>query len=120
MPDDGLPAGRHDWQQQRSLISLYESIAQASHAMLAAARTDDWSRVSAIEVECRTLIARLQAASSQTKLNTDEQRRRVQLLREILADDAEIRARSEPWLRELEALFAVDRPRRGATPGLRG
>jgi flagellar protein FliT len=108
MPDDGRQAA----QQKRSLIGHYEAIAQASHAMLAAARTDDWERVSALESDCRALIARLQADAAHTRLGADEQHRRVQLLREILADDAEIRARSEPWLRELEALFAGGRPRR--------
>jgi flagellar protein FliT len=114
MPDDGRSAGvqaRH----ARSLIAHYEAIAQASHAMLAAARAEDWVRVGALEDECRALIARLQADAQGVALGAAEQRRRVQLLRDILADDAEIRARSEPWLQELETLFARGRaqPRPG-------
>lgn len=104
MPDDGRAAGIHA-REERSLMAHYEAIAQASHAMLAAARADDWVRVSALEAECRTLIARLQHESHDVALSADEQRRRVHLLREILADDAEMRARSEPWLQELEALL---------------
>ncbi len=50
-------------------------------------------------------------------LSAQEQKRRVQLLREILADDAEIRARSEPWLQELEAMFAVSRARPADSSG---
>ncbi len=112
MPDDGLHPGAHA-PHERSLIAHYEAIAQASHAMLAAARAEDWGRVGALEDECRALIARLQAESAGAVLGAEEQQRRVQLLREILADDAEIRARSEPWLQELETLFASGRARPG-------
>ncbi len=110
MPDDGRSAGAQA-RRERSLIAHYEAIAQASHAMLAAARADDWVRVGDLEDECRTLIARLQVVADGVPLNADEQQRRVQLLREILADDAEIRARSEPWLQELETMFASGRAR---------
>jgi flagellar protein FliT len=111
MPDDGRSGALG---KSGSLLSHYEAIARASHAMLAAARAEDWPRVTEIEAECRTLIVRLQAATAQGTLNRDEQRRRVQLLREILADDAGIRARSEPWLKELEQVFGTGRrSRRG-------
>ncbi len=116
MPDDGRGAGLQA-RRERSLIAHYEAIAQASHAMLAAARAGDWARVGALEDECRTLIARLQDAADGVALSASEQRRRVQLLREILADDAEIRARSEPWLQELEAMFAVSRARPADSSG---
>ncbi|MCA3220101.1 MAG: flagellar protein FliT [Burkholderiales bacterium] len=107
MPDDGRLSGTRAPGQ--SLIAHYESIARASHAMLAAARAEDWARVGEIERECRALIAQLQAAAQSLSLSEDEQRRRVQLLRFILADDAEVRARSEPWLLELEQMFDAGR-----------
>jgi hypothetical protein len=37
----------------------------------------------------------------------------VALLRAILADDAEIRARAEPWLQQLEHLIRPPAPRTG-------
>lgn len=104
MPDDG-PASGHGL--QAGLIAHYEAIAQASHAMLAAARADDWVRVAQIEDDCRALTARLQAAGARPALSKAQQRRRVQLLRAILAADAEVRARSEPWLRELELMVGT-------------
>ncbi len=116
MPDDGRFAGGQA-RRERSLIAHYEAIAQASHQMLAAARAEDWARVGVLEDECRALIARLQAEAAGVVLSAQEQKRRVQLLREILADDAEIRARSEPWLQELEAMFAVSRARPADSSG---
>ena len=40
---------------------------------------------------------------------------RVELLRDILQDDAQIRLRAEPWLLELERLIGM--PRRAKPPG---
>lgn len=106
MPDDGRFSAAEPGAR---LIRQYEAIAQVSHAMLAAARADDWVRVSDLEDECRVLIEGLKRAAQTQSLGLAEQRRRIQLLREILADDAEIRARSEPWLRQLETLCQSSR-----------
>jgi len=98
MPDDGRTGRRVD------LLEHYERIAQASHEMLAAARHGDWHGVARLESTCRALIAELRQAAARDRLGVREQRRRIALLREILADDAEIRARAEPWLQQLEHL----------------
>ncbi len=109
MPDDARSPHR-----SHGLIEAYEAIATASHAMLAAARADDWAGVAQLEDECRALIDGLRASAAGQSLSGAEQRRRVQLLREILADDAEIRERSEPWLQQLETLGLP--ARRGGPP----
>jgi flagellar protein FliT len=101
-PDDGA-FGAHPVLR---LIDRYESIAQASRAMLAAAQRDDWDEIGRLEARCRALIADLHQAARVEQLALPEQRRRVALLRSILADDAQIRARSEPWLQQLERLLA--------------
>ncbi len=98
MPDDGLPGAR------LQAIDFYELIAQASHEMLAAARAGDWESVTRLEEACAALIADLKA-QRHAPLTVSEQRRRIGLLRAILADDAEIRDRAEPWLRQLEHLL---------------
>jgi flagellar protein FliT len=101
-PDDGLPLPR----AARPLIERYAEIAQASREMLSAARDEDWERVGRLEARCRHLIEQLRAAAAGgMQLAPDEQRRRIDLLRGILADDAEVSARSEPWLTQLEHLF---------------
>lgn len=89
------------------LIAQYEAIANASRVMLEAARSDDWDEVGRQEERCRALIARLGAAAGASALQPSDSGRRIALLRAILADDAEIRDRSEPWLREVEKLLGV-------------
>lgn len=108
--DDGRPVRlRANAPGAPRLIQRYEAIAQASRRMLAAVRREDWDAVARQEGRCRELIAELKAAARTETLSAAEQRRRIQLLREILADDAEVRSRSEPWLRQLERLIGPTR-----------
>ena len=88
------------------LLDHDEAISVASQRMLEAARHSDWDEVARQEERCRTLIAALKAAALETPLRPVDNRRRVDLLRRILADDAEIRGRSDPWLKQLERLIS--------------
>lgn len=106
-PDDAR--GRQNARPQ--LIEHYEAIARASQSMLDAARASDWTEVGRLEEHCRMLIDALNQASSSAALRPLENRRRMELLQRILADDAEIRDRSDPWLKQLEHLLS-SRPTR--------
>lgn len=96
--------------ERSQLLQHYEAIAAASGAMLDAARSDDWEEVARLEDFCRTLIAALKAAAARSELSRDENERRIDLLRGILADDAEIRGRAEPWTRRLDRLIRSGAP----------
>ncbi len=100
----------------RSLIQQYEEIAQASRSMLQAAHQGDWDEVERIQGRCREMIAELKTASERDALADSEQRRRIELLRSILDDDAQIRARAEPWLRNLEEFLRTAPPTALRTP----
>lgn len=107
-PDDGRLFSARAVGAPR-LIQRYEAIAQASRRMLTAARDENWDEVARLEGRCRELIAELKAAGRTERLGCAEQRRRIELLRGILADDAEIRARAEPWLCQLERMIPPTR-----------
>ncbi len=94
----------------RGLIFHYEEIASASRSMLEAAQQGDWVQVEQIELRCREMIAALKQAARTEPLSAAEKARRMALLRAILNDDAQIRLRAEPWLRELENYLASARP----------
>jgi flagellar protein FliT len=106
-PDDGRGATS----ARAQLLDHYEAIARASQRMLDAARRSDWDEVERQEDRCRTLIAALKAASLESPLRPADNRRRMDLLRRILADDAEIRDRSDSWLKQLERLISSPRVR---------
>jgi len=104
-PKDGQLSTSERW----SIIEHYEAIADASRRMLKAARAGQWDEVTLEEDNCRALIAALKRARAAG--NTPARReQRLALLRSMLADDAEIRELSEPWLQQLETLLAR-RPR---------
>ena len=89
------------------LIEVYEEIARASRSMLDAAKAEDWERVARIEADCRELIDRIRIAARDERLGAGEARRRMEILRGVLQDDAQIRARSEPWLQDLNRILGV-------------
>jgi flagellar protein FliT len=101
-PRGGATSGTGD----PGLIAYYERIADASHSMLEAAYAGDWVRFEQIADQCQGLIAALRDASANAALGEQDRQRRLVLLREILRDDARIRAHAEPWLRDLDEFLA--------------
>ncbi len=88
------------------IIAHYEAIAAAAADMLAAARAADWDRLTAAERECARRVARLSALGP-ADLDACQRRRRNDLIRTVLAYDAEIRDLTQPWLARLERLLAA-------------
>jgi len=88
--------------EARRLIDYYEEIAFASHRMLEAAYQGNWTAFELIGGQCQELIAGLQQASVRAVLTDADRERRMVLMREILADDARIRAHAEPRMRGLD------------------
>ena len=96
--------------EQCPVIEHYEAIAATSRRMLYAARAGDWDEVGREEERCHALIGMLKRAESDGSIASGVRRVRFALLRAILADDAEIRDLSEPWLKQLEALLGSRSP----------
>ena len=105
-PDDMRPAMTQRLRTGGSprLLQRYESLVQISRRMLEAAREDDWMQIARLEVRRDQLIGELKAALKLEALSATEQRQRIAYLRSILAHDAEIRVRAEPWLAQLEKM----------------
>jgi len=89
-------------------IDLYVSIAEASHHMVNAARASNWDELVSAEQECARRVAALRAHQESNGATSDaaEEKRRINILGEILAHDAEIRELTSPWLRQLEQFLA--------------
>lgn len=91
--------------QEDSVLRYYESIAGQSQRMLLAAKAGDWEDLCAAEKECARLIDHLKQLGEQPPMNSTERERRMQILKNILAEDAQIRDLTEPWLKQLENLL---------------
>ncbi len=93
---------------QDQAIARYESVADITGHMLAAARNRDWEALGALESDCASQVRRLENAEIGALLTdlTDAQRlRKRTLIEKILADDRKIRDLTEPWMAQLSSLL---------------
>lgn len=97
--------------RQCVLLACYESIGLVSRRMLNHARTQDWEGVAACERACSNLIERItDLGNPESILDGRGRRRRVEILRDVLARDAEIRDLAEPSLARLDAMMLGGAP----------
>jgi flagellar protein FliT len=94
-----------DQNMEEMLLSQYDKVAAASARMLHAARAGDWDRLIAAETECAALVERLRAAGNPETMSSSGRKRRFSAIHRILADDAEIRRLTQPWLQQLEGFL---------------
>ena len=87
------------------IIGAYEAILTITGQMLAAARNDDWDRLVALEQDCKRRVEELIANNSGQPLSSQFHQRKAEIIRKVLADDAEIRNITEPWMAQLQNLI---------------
>ncbi len=83
--------------------------------MLAAARRGDWDDLVRHEAECARLIEQLERHAETVTLTESDRPRKEELIRNILAEDAEIRDLVNPRLARLQALLSSGANQRKAT-----
>ena len=86
------------------IIATYETIRSITEQMLQAAKSNDWNYLMALEEDCRTNVAKLLSANP-APLSGEFQQRKVEIIHKVLADDAEIRNITQPWMGHLQGLI---------------
>lgn len=84
------------------VLSMYENIAGLTAKMASAAQAHDWANLAKLEGECQS-----QAAAAETgvpALTGDMRKRKIDLLKQIMANDRAIREVTEPWHARLEEI----------------
>lgn len=88
---------------QAQFLDCYEAIAAATRRMLDAARAADWPALDANERDCRSWIERIEGLGNpDAVLDRQGRQRRVEILRDVLRDDAALRDVLQPWLRSVD------------------
>jgi flagellar protein FliT len=90
---------------EQDVIAAYESILGCTAQMLEAARASDWERLVEVEQDCRKLVERLIADNTGQPLSGQLQQRKAEIIRKVLADDAEIRNFTQPWMAQLQNII---------------
>lgn len=83
------------------MLGLYETMGRISAQMVEAARANNWERLVALERDVVGLRRKLEAGDIQAPLTAEERARKIALIRRILADDAEVRCQTEPWMEQV-------------------
>jgi flagellar protein FliT len=83
------------------MLATYETLHELSDSMLHAANEGDWDELACLEKCCQNYVSKLMLAAP-VELAPQEQRTKVTLIRDILQNDARIRALTEPRLEELQ------------------
>lgn len=87
------------------ILEVYENVATITTQMLAAARKGDWEQLAMLESRCSMQVATLKKVDASIALSGENRDKKVEIIRKILADDKQIRAITEPWLKQLTALM---------------
>ena len=83
------------------ILGGYEAMLALSLKMLAHARQGQWPIVTACEEERTGIVERLKQQEPLARLDAPGQERKAQLIREILAADAEITQLTASWMGEM-------------------
>lgn len=85
-------------------LPLLEDMHQLSSHMVDAARANDWDRLVALELDVSALRQRI-ADNDEPVASPAERARKVDLIKQILAHDAEVRRHVEPWMAQVKVFL---------------
>ena len=87
------------------IITTYEAILITTGQMLKVVQRADWRNLIVLEQECRNLIKKI-IINDESKMLSDELRqRKLEIIQQILAVDAEIRTFTQPWTVQLQIIL---------------
>lgn len=91
------------------IISNYESLSALTSQMRDAAVHGEWDQLIGLEQKCSHHVATMKSADASVSLDGSARQRKIQLIRKILADDAEIRNHTEIWMKQLQRIMSSNR-----------
>jgi flagellar protein FliT len=90
----------------QEILALYETVADITDQMLAAARTGDWEQLATLESRCSSQVEIIKMNEEPNRtLSPVARERKVKIIKKILDDDRQIRDITEPWMAQLSAML---------------
>ncbi|MCP5242939.1 MAG: flagellar protein FliT [Burkholderiales bacterium] len=96
----------------KQLINLYEEIKTVTNKMVIAAQNGEWDNLIQLERKCRQLTDELTRNESKTLLTHELQQRKIEIIHQVLDDDAQIRSITEPWMKKLQDILCTNERKR--------
>jgi len=90
----------------QDIISLYETVADITDQMLAAAKTGNWEHLAELESRCSSQVEIIKMNDQPREpLTPSAREQKSRIIKKILEDDRQIRDITEPWMARLSALM---------------
>lgn len=86
-------------------LKTYHAILTMTGKMLTAAQNNEWDQLIVFEQECKLLTELLVDNNPEPILDKELLQKKVRIIHQILADDAQIKAITEPWMEKLQDLL---------------
>jgi flagellar protein FliT len=87
------------------VLSMYENLAGLTAQMSLAAQVGDWNTLSGLEKQCASQASAV--ATGVPALSGAPRMRKIDLLKQIMANDRAIRDVTEPWMHQLDNVMAA-------------
>lgn len=87
------------------VIENYEQLSSLTGKMREAATQGEWDRLVELEQKCSRHVESMKVLDTTASLDERTRLRKVELIRKILADDAEVRNCTEPWMAQLQRIM---------------
>ena len=82
------------------VLSMYENIAGLTGKMAVAAQSGDWTGLDSLQAQCAVQASA--TASGVPALEGAKRLRKIDLLKQIMANDRAVRDVTEPWMGQLD------------------
>jgi flagellar protein FliT len=91
------------------VITHYESLSTLTEQMHEAAMRGEWDHLIDLEQQCRQQVAAIMPLDATATLDERARQYKAQLIRKILAHDADIRSRTQTWMAQLQNIMQSTR-----------
>ena len=91
------------------VISNYQSLSILTERMREAAVREDWDQLIDLEQQCSQQVAAMKPLDAVAVLDESSRQVKIQLIKKILANDADIRSRTAEWMGQLQHIIQSNR-----------
>jgi flagellar protein FliT len=90
-------------------VGNYETLSVLTGQMRTAAQEGEWDHLVELEQKCSRQVATMRPMDERSTLDETNRQRKIQLIKQILADDADIRNRTQTWMAQLQSIIQSNR-----------
>ena len=91
----------------QDVLAVYAAMADLSEQMVAAAQRSDWDQLVLLEQSCAAHVQTLREHDQGTPMRGAERERKIELIRQMLNADRQIRDLTMPWMAQLSKLLSA-------------